>query len=277
MTVPLRLADQIQRDTTQVVTALRVTDQGVQAGSREVADELPVAMVFDGSSLAVMLATPNDIEDFALGFAFTEGYVADINEIAEFEHVAHQDGIEARFWLSADRSQALARRRRASVGPIGCGLCGIDSLEQANRPLPRIQASDVKFSYDDINGASRALRCAQPVHDRCRAAHAAGFLLPKRGLILAREEVGRHNALDKLTGALLRQGVDPATGAIVITSRISLELVQKCAMVGCPMLVAVSAPTAHAIRQAEISGLTLAANAKGEGFDLYDPAGRLRA
>lgn len=277
MTVTFRLADKIQRNTTQLVKGMRVNNHGLQAGSREIADELPVAMVFNGSSAAVMLATPADIEDFALGFALTEGFVSNANEVAEFEQVAHPDGIEARFWLSADRSQALARRRRASVGPIGCGLCGIDSLEQANRTLPSIPASDVQFSYDEINGATEALRCMQPLHDRCRAAHAAGFLLSGRGLILAREDVGRHNALDKLIGALVRNGVDPATGAIVMTSRVSLELVQKCAMVKCPMLIAVSAPTAHAIRQAETTGLTVAAFAKGEGFDLYGPEERLHA
>lgn len=236
---------------------------------RTLPEEVPVAIVFGGSTLAVMMASPGDIEDFAVGFALSEGIVGAAGEIENFELAEHPDGIEARLWLNADRSAALAARRRFMAGPIGCGLCGIDSLEQANRPLPVVAAAGLRLSRADVVGATDALRAHQPLHDRTHATHAAGFLLPGEGIRLAREDIGRHNALDKLIGALARAGVDPATGAIVMTSRLSAELVQKGAVAGCPVIIAVSAPTAFAVRLAEEAGITLAAFARSGGFDLF--------
>ena len=236
---------------------------------RALPEETPVAMVFDGSTQAVMMASPSDIEDFALGFALTEGIVAGMEDIAGFETVSHSSGIEARFWLRGDRSSALKARRRAMLGPVGCGLCGIDSLEGALRQLPRLPDPDWRLSPAEVEGATEALRHHQPLHDRTRAVHAAGFLRPGRGIVLAREDVGRHNALDKLIGALTRAGEDPGHGAIVLTSRVSVEMVQKTVIAGSPVIVAVSAPTATALRLAEDAGLTVAAFARGHGFDLY--------
>jgi FdhD protein len=236
---------------------------------RALPEETPVAMVFGGSTLAVMMATPSDIEDFALGFALTEGIIAGTPEVEDLEIVSHAEGIEARFWLRSDRDAALASRRRFMAGPVGCGLCGIDSLEQADRALPVAADTGLRLSRADVMGATDALRAAQPLHDQTRATHAAGFLRPGQGIVLAREDVGRHNALDKLIGAMARQGINPATGAFVMTSRLSVELVQKCAMAGCPAILAVSAPTAHAVRLAQAAGLTLAAFVRGGGFDLY--------
>jgi FdhD protein len=152
---------------------------------------------------------------------------------------------------------------------VCCGLCGIDSLEQASRALPAVPDAGLRLSQADVAGATEALRACQPLHDQTRATHAAGFLIPGQGIVLAREDVGRHNALDKLIGALVQAGIDPGTGAFVMTSRLSVELVQKCAMAGCPMLIAVSAPTAHAVRLAEAAGITLAAFARAGGFDLF--------
>ena len=206
-------------------------------------------------------------EDFATGFTLTEGF-AEAHEIGEVEIVAHERGIEARLWLPEHRRAALARRRRAMAGPVGCGLCGIDSLEEATRALPAVP-DGARFTVAEIAGAAEDLRAHQPLHDLTRAVHAAGFLLPGRGIVMAREDVGRHNALDKLIGALARAGIDAATGAIVLTSRVSTEMVQKTAMAVCPVLVAVSAPTAHALRLAEGCGLTLAAFARAGGVDLY--------
>ena len=240
-----------------------------QGPLRELAEEVPVAMVFNGSSLAVMMATPDDIQDFATGFAFSEGVVQSLDELEDYEQVAHENGIEARFWLPEDRATQLADRRRALAGPIGCGLCGIDSLSQALRKIPALPSNDLTLSAKDVNDAARGLRASQPLHDRCRALHAAGFFLPGTGLVLAREDVGRHNALDKLIGAMRRQGMDPATGAIVMTSRISVDLVQKTALTGCPVLISASAPTAHGVRLAEEAGLAVAAFAKGDGFEIY--------
>jgi FdhD protein len=236
---------------------------------RSLPEETPVAMVFNGTTLAVMMASPDDLRDFALGFALSEGVITGLDQIEDFEIAEHPQGIEARFWLRDDRAQALKSRRRLLAGPVGCGLCGIDSLEQASRALPAVPDAGLRLSQADVAGATEALRACQPLHDQTRATHAAGFLIPGQGIVLAREDVGRHNALDKLIGALAQAGIDPACGAFVMTSRLSVELVQKCAMAGCPMLIAVSAPTAHAVRLAEAAGITLAAFARSGGFDLF--------
>ena len=248
---------------------LSVQADGTWPVHRTLPEEAPVAMVFDGTTLAVMMASPADIADFAHGFALTEGIVTDPAQIDAFEVAEHPDGIEARFWLSQDRADALADRRRFMAGPVGCGLCGIDSLAQATRALPPVTGDALRLARSDIAGATDALRDRQPLHDRTRASHAAGLVQPGKGVVLAREDVGRHNALDKVLGAIARQGQDPSAGAVVMTSRLSVELVQKCAMAGCPALIAVSAPTAHAVRLAEGAGITLAAFARGGGFDVF--------
>ncbi|MGZ9810357.1 formate dehydrogenase accessory sulfurtransferase FdhD [Pseudoroseicyclus sp. H15] len=229
---------------------------------RPLAEEVPVALVFNGTTQAVMMATPADIEDFATGFALTEGLAAR-EEIGEVEVIAQPNGLEARLWLPKERAAALAARRRAMAGPVGCGLCGIDSLEQAVRPLPRLPEGGITMSPVQAAGALDALRQLQPLHDETRAVHAAGFWLPNKGVLLAREDVGRHNALDKLIGALLRSGLTAAEGALIVTSRLSVEMVQKAVMAGAPILVSVSAPTAHAVRLAEEAGLTLISRAGG--------------
>ncbi|PWE34109.1 formate dehydrogenase accessory sulfurtransferase FdhD [Maritimibacter sp. 55A14] len=260
---------------TQSRPGLSVQGEGVRRVTRALPDEVPVAFVFDGTTQAVMMATPDDIADFAHGFAVTEGIVTDPAQIEDFEIAEHAQGIEARFWLREDRQEALTARRRYMAGPVGCGLCGIDSLEQAIRLVPRVTRTGPPFSLREIARATDALGTCQPLHDLTRATHAAGFILPDAGLILAREDVGRHNALDKLIGALWRAGIDPSEGAIVMTSRLSVELVQKCAMAGCGILIAVSAPTAHALRLADEAGITLAAFARGGGFDLYSHPHRI--
>ena len=243
---------------------------------RALAEETAVAMVYNGTTQAVMMATPSDIEDFATGFSLTEGFITSPAEITDMEVANHDLGIEARIWLSGDRTESLNARRRQMAGAVGCGLCGIESLEQAVRPLPPVGAENFTIREDDVIGATEALRAFQPLHDRTHAVHAAGFLRPGHGIVLAREDVGRHNALDKLIGALARQGLDPATGAIVLTSRISVEMVQKCAMAGTPVLIAVSAPTAHAVRLAEGAGITLAAFTRGGGYDLFSHPDRIK-
>ncbi|MGK8235623.1 formate dehydrogenase accessory sulfurtransferase FdhD [Roseovarius sp. MS2] len=260
---------------TQSRPGLSVQGEGARRVIRALPDEVPVAFVFDGTTQAVMMATPADIADFAYGFAVTEGIVTTQADIEGFEIAEHCNGIEARFWLRGDRQEALAARRRYMAGPVGCGLCGIDSLEQAVRPVPSVAHVSPAFTAQEIARATDALSACQPLHDLTRATHAAGFILPGAGVVMAREDVGRHNALDKLIGALWRAGIDPAEGGIVMTSRLSVELVQKCAVAGCGLLVAVSAPTAHALRLAESAGLTLAAFARGGGFDLYSHPHRI--
>ncbi len=254
---------------------LTVARDGRRVVARNLPEEVPVAMVFEGGTQAVMMATPKDLEDFATGFAVTEGFVASATEIAELEIVEHERGLEARMWLAKDRSEALKARRRSMMGPVGCGLCGIDSLEQALRDLPVLAEGGVTLPFAEVAGATEALRSHQPLHDQTHAVHAAGFLQAGQGIVISREDVGRHNALDKLIGALLRGGIDPATGAIVLTSRVSVEMVQKTVIAGAPILIAVSAPTALATRMADAAGLTLAAFARGQGFDLYAHPARI--
>ena len=242
---------------------------------RALPEELPVAVVIDGSTLAVMMASPGDIQDFAIGFALGEGIVTSADEITGFEAVEHEAGIEARLWLRAGRAAELAARRRFMAGPVGCGLCGIDSLEAAMRPLPSVADNALRLGAAQISRATDDLRTRQPLHDRTHGTHAAGFLRPDDGLVMVREDVGRHNALDKLIGAMARDGIDARTGAFVMTSRLSVELVQKAAMAGAPVLIAVSAPTAHALRLAETAGMTLAAFARDGGFDAWTRPDRI--
>jgi FdhD protein len=261
---------------TQSRPGLSVQGEGVRRVTRALPEEVPVAFVFDGTTQAVMMATPHDIGDFAHGFAVTEGIITAPEQIEEFETAAHDEGLEARFWLREDRQDALAARRRFMAGPVGCGLCGIDSLEQAARPVPSVTRAAPVFAAREIARATEALGACQPLHDLTRATHAAGFIRPGEGVVMVREDVGRHNALDKLIGALWRGGIDPASGAIVMTSRLSVELVQKCAVAGCGMLIAVSAPTAHALRLAEGAGITLVAFARRGGFDIYSHPHRIQ-
>lgn len=238
--------------------------------------EVPVAMVYDGTTLAVMMASPQDVLDFAYGFALSEGIVSSLEQIERHEIASHTLGIEARFWLREDRRDALKRRRRTMAGPVGCGLCGIESLEQAVRKLPVIQSTEPTFSHLDIATATDSLSRQQPLYRLTGATHGAGFMRPGEGVILVREDVGRHNALDKVIGALASEKMQASTGALVLTSRLSVELVQKCAMAGCSTLIAVSAPTAHAQQIAQTVGITLVAFARGGGFDVYSHPDRIK-
>jgi FdhD protein len=264
------LAEPVQSVKTVVVRGASAHD-----GTRAVPEETAVAIVLNGSTHAVMMATPADLEDFAVGFALSEGIVTAAGEIEGTEIVEQPQGIEARLWLPEDRAEAVAARRRAMAGPVGCGLCGIESLEEAVRPLPSVGDGAV-LDAAEVDRAVAELTAAQSLYARTRAVHAAGLYLPGRGVVLAREDVGRHNALDKLAGAMARQGIDGGSAAIVITSRVSVEMVQKCAMAGVPVLIAVSAPTAHALRLAEASGITLAAIARGDGFEIFTHPKRIR-
>ncbi|MFN3277792.1 MAG: formate dehydrogenase accessory sulfurtransferase FdhD [Paracoccus hibiscisoli] len=258
-------------------TRVRAGSTSTSDVTRTLPEETAVAMVYGGSTQAVMMATPADLEDFAVGFSLTEGIVTDPAQIERLEVLAHPKGLEAQMWIADDRTEALAARRRFMAGPVGCGLCGIDSLDEAVRALPQLGDAGPVLDAGQIAGATDALRAWQPLHDQTRAVHAAGFLVPGRGIVLAREDVGRHNALDKLIGAMARQSVDATTGAFVLTSRVSTEMVQKCAIAGGAVIIAVSAPTAHALRLAQGAGITLAAFARGDGFDLFSHPQRLRA
>ncbi|KGB82027.1 formate dehydrogenase [Rhodovulum sp. NI22] len=249
--------------------SLAVARGVARPGTRAVAEEVPVALSYNGTTQAVMMASPADLEDFAAGFTLSEEIVNDLSEIESLTIAAHPNGIEVQMWLAPGAEARLARRRRHMAGPVGCGLCGIDSLDQAIRPLPTLPDTSLSLTPAQISAAAEALRGAQALHDITRAVHAAGFFTPDAGLVAAREDVGRHNALDKLVGALARAGHEARAGALILTSRVSVEMVQKAVLAGAPVLVAVSAPTAHAIRLAEAAGLTLAALARGEMFEVF--------
>ena len=236
-------------------------------GERTLAEEVPVAFSYDGAAHAVLMATPDDLEDFALGFSYTEGIITAAAEIAELAVVSVADGIVLRMWLTGDRSDVFAARRRRFVGPAGCGMCGLESLAEANRAIP-MATHGLQVSRREIEEAVAALPTRQALNMQTRAVHAAAFWRPDQGLVL-REDVGRHNALDKLAGALLRTGRSAAAGVIVLSSRISIELVQKAGMMRAAIIVGVSAPTALAVRTAESSGLTLVGIARDDGFEVF--------
>jgi FdhD protein len=236
-------------------------------GERTLAEEVPVAFSYDGTTHAVLMATPDDLEDFALGFSYTEGIITAAAEIAELAVVSVAEGIVLRMWLTGDRSDAFAARRRRFVGPAGCGMCGLESLAEANRTIP-MAGHDLQVSRQDIEEAVAALPASQPLNMQTRAVHAAAFWWSDQSLVL-REDVGRHNALDKLAGALLRRDQSAAEGVVVLSSRISIELVQKSAMMGAAVIVGVSAPTALAVRTAEMAGLTLVGIARDDGFEVF--------
>ncbi len=245
---------------------------GVERGARRVPEETAVALTYNRTTHAVMMATPADLEDFAAGFSRAEGIIEAAGDIEELDVVPAAEGVELRMWIGAGRMERLERRRRQIAGPTGCGLCGMDSLADVMRAPPRV-AEGRGWTPAEVRAAIASLPPAQVLNAQTRAVHAAGFW--RGGLVAVREDVGRHNALDKLTGALLRAGEDAAGGILLLTSRVSVELVQKAASAGIATLVAVSVPTALAIRVAEAAGITLVGVARADGFEVFTHPGRL--
>jgi FdhD protein len=259
---------------------VRVRRAGATSASEDwLADEVPVALVFNGVSHAVMLATPLDLEDFALGFGLSEGLLAGAHELYGVE-IGGDDpaGVRVELEVSSACFARLKDRRRTLAGRTGCGLCGTESLEQVEPPLPALGAAARARRVDPaaVAAALRELPNRQPLQQRTGATHAAAWCAADGAVRVVREDVGRHNALDKLIGALVKAGIDPAreAGFCCITSRASVEMVRKAVTAGMGTLVAVSAPTARAVRVARESGLALAGFARGDSLVLYAQADR---
>jgi FdhD protein len=245
-------------------------------GARLLPEETPLALTYNGGTYAVMMGTPQNLEDFATGFSLSEGVVSSVDDIQSLEIVRLDDGIELRMWLAADKAERINERRRHIAGPTGCGLCGIDSIAEAVRPAA-IVPPGATFTPEHIMAAMQAVAPLQAINLQTRAVHAAAFWSPARGMVALREDVGRHNALDKLAGALARSRTEASEGIVLLTSRVSVEMVQKTAAIGAPVMVAVSAPTALAMRTAEAAGITLIAIARSDGFEVFAHGGRIAA
>jgi FdhD protein len=241
---------------------------GLSEGPRLIPEETALALTFNGGTYAVMMGTPKDLKDFAIGFSLSEGIVKSAEEIDSFDIVELDDGIELRMWLAPTKAELISERRRQIAGPTGCGLCGIDSIAEAVRPAA-IVAFGRSFAPSDILTAMASLAPLQAINIETRAVHAAAFWTPARGIVALREDVGRHNALDKLAGALAQASEPASEGMVLLTSRVSVEMVQKAATMGAPVIAAVSAPTALAVRMAERAGITLVAIARADGFEVF--------
>jgi len=233
-----------------------------------VADEVPVAMVYNGISHAVMLASPLNLEAFGLGFSLTEGIVADPSEMYDLELVTRANGIELQMTIAQERFSALKEKRRSMAGRTGCGLCGAENLQHVVRhPAP--VGAGCSITPQALHGAFNQLTEHQPIQSLTGAVHAAAWATPTGDVLFAMEDVGRHNALDKLIGTLATQGVDPSQGFVIVTSRASYEMVQKTASFGISLLAAISAPTGLAIDLAHETGLTLIGFSRRDSHVVY--------
>ncbi len=252
----------------------RWTPAGTVRTTDQVAQEEPVALIYHDVPHVVMLATPADLTDYAYGFTVSEALVARADEIREVRVARDATGAEVRIAVAWERFTQLLQRRRNLTGRTGCGLCGAESVADAIRELPPLTGGP-RVGTGALHEMLEALRARQPINALTGSVHAAAWVVPGEGIVFVREDVGRHNALDKAIGAMLRVGRDPQQGYMLVTSRASYEMVQKCATVGITLLVALSAPTAFAVRIAGQVGMTLVAFARREQHVVYSHPWRL--
>ena len=251
-------------------TFVRVDETHAGSGEATVAEEVPVALAYNGRPHVVMMCTPADIEDFARGFTLTEEIVRHRSDIGAIVAVKYSQGIEVAIAIPESDADALVDRGRALVGRTGCGLCGVTTIGDALRAGNRITTrATTTLTTAALFTAASALPARQIYNDGTGAIHGAAWALADGSLALVREDVGRHNALDKLIGAMLLAGIDPSTGFALVTSRASYELVQKCAVAGIVALAAISRPTGLAVRMAEAAGIGLAALVRGRSANFY--------
>lgn len=264
----IRRLDDGAPDVSPVAVGRLLTADGAREAVWQVAEETPVAVLLNGTTFAVMMATPADLDDFAVGFALTEGIVVAPAGIDSLRIAEGADGFLVNLTLDPARIALVEDRRRSLAGRAGCGICGAQSIEAVLRRVPRVRRASPDRAA--LLAAFDALPAAQAMKLRNRTTHAAAFCRPDGGIELVREDIGRHNALDKLAGALARTGRDASTGFVLLSSRVSVEMAQKAAMIGAPLLAAVSAPSALALRVARGAGLTVACRA-GADVMLFDP------
>jgi FdhD protein len=254
---------------------LRLDGNHAEAMDADVAEEVPVALVYNTHPHVVMMATPADLEDFAIGFSISEEIISAPSDILDLQVVRHGQGIEVQMVIPDAPAAALASRGRQLVGRTGCGLCGVQTVTEALRPT-RAAPPGVPISPDALWLAESTLFSEQKYNQATGSIHAAAWANATGELKIVREDVGRHNALDKVIGALAREGIDAATGFGVMTSRASYELIQKATVARIPLLACVSRPTGLAIRLAEASGLTLIALLRGKSANIYAHPERIR-
>jgi FdhD protein len=246
---------------------MRLTEAGNEQATAPVAAEVPVALVYNGRPHAVMMCTPADLEDFGVGFTVSE-QIAAATEVQRVDVVRYARGIELQIEIPADAAERLQQRGRAIAGRTGCGLCGVETIDEALREPAPVQ-STLRVSRAALWRAAEQLDTHQPMNAETHAIHAAAWATADGAVQIAREDVGRHNALDKVIGALARSDLDPATGFIIVTSRASYELVQKAAAVNVPLLAAVSRPTALAVELADTAGITLVGLLRGRSANVH--------
>ncbi len=255
-------------------------DPGPEHVSETIVEEVPVGLIYNGVPHVVMMATPQDLEDFATGFSVTEGIVGAATELRGVDVVRYSKGIELQCTVAAEVSEAVAARARRMGGRTGCGICGAESFDAVIRTIPPVADAVPTGAVGTVSAAAvaramRELGSGQRLNQVTGAVHAAGWASMDGSLVMLREDVGRHNALDKLIGALLRAGERPGDGFVVVTSRASFEMVQKVAVFGAPLLAAISGPTGLAVRLATEAGLTLVGFVREGRLTAYSHATRL--